>query len=1228
MIETRTQQIGRALYRRVQRYYPSFVEAAGDRAMQVLADDTRFRARLLRFIDALAGLDGDRTGRRIRRLLHEYLDAEFSGLPVWLRLLIPILRGDVWPAPVVAWTARTVARTVASRFIASGGGYGALRTLGYLRRQGRYPSFDVLGEYVASEHEADAYRDQYLELLRVLGRAPEAGERTPNGDYHLQVSVKLSSLTADFNPVDPEGTLTRVRPRLAAIVESARRYGVGVTIDMERYETRDLVLFLFEAAFGRGGRFGDWDGAGVVLQAYLRDADQQAEDLIRIAAERGTPFSVRLVKGAYWDYETVVARAQGWPSPVWEEKAETDLTFERLTDRLLEAHTSLRLAIASHNLRSHAHAEALREARGLPVGTVEHQTLFRTAEGVTRALASMGWPVRDYVPLGDLIPGMAYLVRRILENSSQVGFLLQSRSGESVEQLLAPPAAGVDRGQPATRHVEPGSFAPYNLEPFRNHPPKRLFLADERDAFAAALESVRGQMGSRYPLRLGGEDVLTHAYTAVPDRSHPDSTPVGYVPVTEDSHVARALDLAVAAAPNWAARTTAARTAILRRAADLLTARRDETAAWIVFEAAKSWIEALADVDEAIDYLRYYALMAESLESEQSNYRPRGIVVVIPPWNFPIAIPCGMTAAALVTGNAVILKPAEQTPLIARWLVRILHEAGVPEDALIWLPGTGEAVGAPLVASPLVDMVAFTGSRAVGTHLYQQGSLVTPARGGLRATVAEMGGKNAVLVFPDADLDEAVVGVLRSAFGHANQKCSAASRVLIHRDIYPRLRNRLIEGARSLPAGPADDPGTLITPLIDEEARDRVVEAGAVARAEGRVLLDDLLKPSASSSQGEPMSPNVLGPELVEIAPSRAPAARTAQDEIFGPVLALIPFNTEREAVQLANGTRYALTGGVFSRSPGTVTRMSRALDVGNLYVNRPITGARVGVEPFGGHRMSGTGPKAGGEEYLWAFVTRESGYRRREPIFDEAARLSHDAVLPWTTADARARGEAIQDALDLLTRDWQTRWKHALVSAQFGSTTEALQVARYLLTRLDEIGTPEPTIPLPGQQTETRWDTPRGCGLVVVASGAPLKSLIALIVAPLITGNGIAILPDRRCRPIAELLLAALHHTGVPATAAVLAPDGLNLASTIALPRITFAAVDVGEEQARNIYRLLGAASIVPESTRLKALITLADGPAPTQRGFLRRFALPKTVAIQTLHLGADLELLASTGE
>ena len=752
----------------------------------------------------------------------------------------------------------------------------------------------------------------------------------------------------------------------------------------------------------------------------------------------------------------------------------------------------------------------------------------------------------------------------------------------------------------------------------------------EREAFARALETVRTEFGRHYLLRLSGADVQTQDVTPVIDPSHPEARPLGFVHNAGVAQAARALELTTAAAGGWAARPASERAAILRRAADLLVERRDLTAAWIVHEAAKSWPEALADVDEAIDYLRYYAdepevQSPESRVGETSpdtghrtpdaglRYRPRGVVAVIPPWNFPIAIPCGMTAAALVMGNAVLLKPAEQTPIIARRLVEILHEAGVPEDVLIWLPGPGEVVGATLVASPLVDMVAFTGSRAVGTLIYREGTRVQPARGGLRATVAEMGGKNAIVVFPDADLDEAVVGILTSAFGHANQKCSAASRVLIHRDVYDRLRRRLVEGADSLPTGPADDPGTVITPLIDAEARARVEQAAATARAEGRLLLDDLARPGPA-----------LGPELVEIPPSRSAMARTTQEEIFGPVLALIPFRDEDEAVGIANNTPYALTGGVFSRSPGTVERMASALDVGNLYVNRPITGARVGVEPFGGHRLSGTGPKAGGSEYLWAFVTSRAGYRPGGALPSGAVRLPEGAVQPWRVPPSD-RGTVFRAASATLSDEWRHRWQAAQPD---GDGAASLRVLAHLLERLPEIAVPQPTVPLPGQQTAVRWDTPRGCGLVVVDAEAATANLIALTVGTLLAGNGVIIVPDQERRQLVELLLSALHRAGLPESAARLAPEDVAIDAAVALPQVTFVAVDAGESAARELYRLLGNASAVPEAPYLKALITLADGPAPDEPGFLRRFALPKTVAVRTLHLGADLELVDGAGE
>jgi predicted delta-1-pyrroline-5-carboxylate dehydrogenase group 2 len=749
---------------------------------------------------------------------------------------------------------------------------------------------------------------------------------------------------------------------------------------------------------------------------------------------------------------------------------------------------------------------------------------------------------------------------------------------------------------------------------FRNQPPRRLFLERERAEFEAAIEAVRQEFGREYPLEIQGVEVRTDDRQQILNPSYPDGTCIGVVHLAGSAEVGRALLAAEDAQLAWAARPLSDRAAVLRRAAEILVQRQPIIAAWEVHEAAKAWGEALADVDEAIDYLRFYAKSAEEQNGIFARYRARGVVAVIPPWNFPAAIPCGMTSAALVMGNTVILKPAEQTPLVARQLVLALHDAGVPPDVLQWIPGRGEVAGAELVSSPRVDMVAFTGSAAVGQSIYKQGSRIAPRRGGLRTTLAEMGGKNAILVFPDADMDEAVVGVLRSAFGHANQKCSAASRVLIHRTVYSRLRDRLIDGASSLRRGPADEPGAFITPLIDAEARNRVVAATRQAAFEGKVLL-----PAAP----EAVESNLLSPVLVEVPPDSAATAATTQREIFGPVLALIPFETEDQALAIANDTQYALTAGVYSRSPSTITRVSAGLDAGNVYVNRPTTGARVGVEPFGGHRLSGTGPKAGGPDYLWAFVTSKAdwseGVRLENGSTDFGAQLA-----PWKATPV-ARARAVAAAFDALANASYTEWEAA--TAFIGGTEGSIEAARHLLQQADEIVRPEPTTQLPGQQTYLRWDTPRGCGAVVAGAECPPRDLVAFVVAALLAGNGVAVVAARPVRSASGVLVRCLRAAGVPPTSLLLSGESINLDTLFRQPNVTFAAVRADLALARQVYELLANASAMPGSPWLKALITLADGPSVEESGFLRRFALPKTVAIRTLHLGADLEL-PITGE
>ena len=986
-VEARVQTLGRALLEAAGRYRPGPAERIEDWLLSTVVADERFRGRLLRYMDVLASLDYDAGGREAKRLAGEYFGDSFPALPRALRWLLRIARDERLPAPLVGETARRAAELFARRFITPPGAETVGATTRYLADHGRTPSFDLLGEAMLSDREAEQYLERYLRLIAQLADDPGAGARTAGNVPVLQVSLKLSSLTAHFTPVDTEGTVARVRPALEAIVEAAEGSGVGIAVDMEQHELRALTWEVFRRTFARGERFGAWPDAGIVLQGYLRDVDEQAAAMIAFARERATAFQVRLVKGAYWDYEGIIAADRGWASPVFVEKAATDAAFERTCAALIDAHRHVRLAVGSHNARAHAVAEALAAAAGLPAGTVEHQTLYRTAEGTSRALAELGWVARDYVPVGELLPGIAYLVRRVLENSSQAGFLLQSRSGADAAELLAPPPARTVAA--AARRPDEGRFQRASAAPWHE--------AAFRDRFADALAATRARWGERIDLSIDGERVEPAEVVAVHSPSHAGDDPVGYAAFAGVESVERAVEVASGGAKRWSATPVAERAKRLRRAAALLEQRAAEFAAWVVHEGGRDRVDAFAEVEEAIDYLNFYATQAERLFAEfAGRVAPRGVVSVIPPWNFPLAIPCGMTAAALAGGNAAVLKPAEQTPLVAQRLTALLHEAGVPRDALICLPGAGETVGRALVESPRVAMVAFTGSRAVGTWMHEAVSRVVLPDGAPKALVAEMGGKNPILVFADADLDEAVEGIVRSSFGHANQKCSAASRVLVARPILERLRGRLVEAARSLRVGPADDPATQMNPIIDGEAHARLLTAAATARSECDVVLDRL-----DEADGAALA---LGPLIVELPAARALEARTATEELFGPIVVLIPFEHEAEAYEIANGTAYGLTAGVFSRSPHTVARAARALDAGNVYVNRPTTGARAGVEPFGGMRMSGTGPKAGGPDYLWAFT------RRLDAPGDDPADLD-------TLASAGSQTSAVD--LTPLPRSW-----------------------------------------------------------------------------------------------------------------------------------------------------------------------------------------------------------------
>jgi RHH-type proline utilization regulon transcriptional repressor/proline dehydrogenase/delta 1-pyrroline-5-carboxylate dehydrogenase len=605
------------------------------------------------------------------------------------------------------------------------------------------------------------------------------------------------------------------------------------------------------------------------------------------------------------------------------------------------------------------------------------------AEPVHEAVRRAGFRLRVYTPMGELVPGMAYLVRRLLENTSNESFVRHHfAEGEPLDLLVAPPGADtgemppVRRTRPARRWRRgPGT----ELDAYRPEPPAQWFRPEVLETFARAVEEEFARPPRQLSATAGWSELATDSSFVSVDPADPTSL-VAVTAACGPAQVDEAVGIATQVAESWRRRPAAERAEVLVRAAAELRRRRLELAALEVREVGKDWADADADVCEAIDYCEYYARSMLDLdaggevqsppgERNRLRYRGRGVAAVIAPWNFPLAIPAGMTAGAIVTGNAVVLKPAEQAPAVAAELVAAFAVAGLPDGVLSLVPGSGQEAGSPLVEHPAVDLVAFTGSRQVGLDIVERAGRRSHGRRSVVRVVAEMGGKNAIVVDEDADLDEVVPAVVRSAFGFAGQKCSAASRLIAVGRVHDALVERVVEAARSLVVGPTRNPDSQVGPVIDAEAHARLLDAVRRAGEVGRVALrrDDL-----------PPTGWFVGPTVVTDVD---PASWLATDELFGPVLAVFRASDFSSALTLANATDYALTAGVFSRSPAHVDEALDVLRAGNVYVNRPITGAVVGRQPFGGNGMSGVGSKAGGPDYLLQFcdpqVTTENLVRQ-----------------------------------------------------------------------------------------------------------------------------------------------------------------------------------------------------------------------------------------------------------
>ena len=972
ILEDSIQKLGRTLADQSHNQAPGIFNSR--RWTNLLLDwgtrDERFKVQLFRFVDVLPTLHTD---AQFIRILKEYF-GDLSIIPSPFRWLLKKISSNPLSAHASAFLLRRQFINMAETFMAGQSVEGALPVLRRLWDSGCSFSVDLLGEAIVSEVEADHYRDRCLQTLQALAHAtsqwPEHQilEHDHLGPLpRIQLSIKISALYSQLDPIDPQGSYEKVGARLRDILDVAMTLPASIVFDMEQAEIKNLTIDIFTRIFSEE-RYRSYPYAGIALQAYLKDAPATLDQLLAWTYTRKVPMAIRLVKGAYWDSETILNEQKGWPVPVFLSKTETDANYESLTHTILENLEVIRPAFGTHNIRTLAHTQALAEGMNQPREACEYQMLFGMAEPLREAVIQSGLRMRVYTPVGELIPGMAYLVRRLLENTSNEGFIRRQQEGtSSIEMLLAPPLplnGSNGHPEPTSKSNDSGD----STEPadgFRNEPTTDFSQPGAHAPVLSAISRVRKQFNVLHA-DYGVGDVQPSGLELVSTNPGSPQEVIARFRSTAPEDLDPIIQSAKTQLPFWRSVSPTTRADLLFRTAALIRTKRAELIAWEIFETGKPWREADADICEAIDFLEFYGremvrlsqprrMGDEPGELNQLTLAPRGLTVVIPPWNFSLAIPTGMVSAALVTGNVVLFKPSERSPMMGYHLYTLFKEAGIPPHILYFLPG-GPDLGKALVTHPDVQVIAFTGSKEVGLSILQDAHQVVPGQHHVKHVIAEMGGKNAIIVDDTADLDEAVLGVLSSATGYQGQKCSACSRVIVLDSVYETFLERLTQAALSIPIGPPEDAANRMGPMIDGRALSQIREYVDLGKREGTCLLDRQI-----NLPGYFQGPVIL----TDLSPDH----RLAQEEIFGPVMVVLRAKNFSDALQIANNTAFALTGGVYSRSPAHIELACQTFDVGNFYINRSITGSLVGRQPFGGHRLSGVGKKAGGPGYLEQFM-------------------------------------------------------------------------------------------------------------------------------------------------------------------------------------------------------------------------------------------------------------------
>ncbi len=926
-----------------------------------------------------------------------FVNAATWGLIVTGKLVDPVNDGSLGAAltrllaragePVVRRGVDLAMRMMGEQFVTGETINEALKRARTMQARGFTYSFDMLGEAAATAEDADRYFEAYVNAVHAIGTAAQgSGVYAGNG-----ISIKLSALHPRYSRSQADRAMRELLPRVTALATLAKRYDIGLNIDAEEADRLELSLDILEC-LALDPALAGWNGLGFVVQAYGKRCPFVIDWIVDLARRADRRIMVRLVKGAYWDAEIKRAQVDGLADfPVYTRKIHTDVAYIACARKLLAARDAVFPQFATHNAQSLATIYHL-AGPDFSHGDYEFQCLHGMGEPLYEEVVgpdALDRPCRIYAPVGTHETLLAYLVRRLLENGANSSFVNRIADPDvSVEELIADPV------QEVRAMMEPGAPHPQIALPPELYAERRnsagLDLSDET-VLASLSNSLRASVAVEWT---GGPEQGT-ARPLLNPADHRDI--VGTV--REMTVASAALAVERAAASGWPRVPVDERAAVLDRAADTLEARMPLLLGLIMREAGKSAPNAIAEVREAVDFLRYYAAQARVSFSRETM--PLGPVVCISPWNFPLAIFTGQVAAALVAGNPVLAKPAEETPLIAAEAVRILHEAGAPEDAVQLITGDG-AIGAALVAAPATAGVMFTGSTEVARLIQRELAKRLSADGQPIPFIAETGGQNAMIVDSSALPEQVVADVIASAFDSAGQRCSALRILCLQEEIADRTLAMLKGALAELRIGRTDRIGIDIGPVITAEAQAAIEAHVAAMRAKGRKV--EQLPLPAETAHGTFVAPTII--ELDSIA--------DLSREVFGPVLHVIRYRRAEldRLIEAINATGYGLTFGLHTRLEETVAHVTGRIRAGNHYVNRNIIGAVVGVQPFGGCGLSGTGPKAGGPLYLRRLIRNPTPLTARTTMPMDPALAE---LIGWL--DSKGETTAAQAARDFAAR-------------------------------------------------------------------------------------------------------------------------------------------------------------------------------------------------------------------